>query len=210
MAATVIAAETEKSLLLYGVQIIDGIAVGPGARVLLTAQSDPTENGVWVVQRGGWIRPTNFFTRDPETEVKTTVQLGNQNAATIWSDQIVDQLHKELEKQFREARPLAVQDTTPDKFPTTDFVSSLTVPKFTDAQKAAATGSLQALDLSTQVDGERVELALDVVLQNKTVILTINGLVQSSEEDYYLSSDGKSVVLFTAPEATDLVLLYYI
>ena len=210
MTATVIAAETEKSLLLYGVQIIDGIAVGPGARVLLTAQANPSENGVWVVQRGGWTRPTNFFTRDPETKVKTTVQLGNQNATTVWNDQIVDQLHKDLQKQFKEAQTLTVQDTTFDASFETDFVSSLTVPKFVDAQQAAATGNLQALDLSTQVDGERVELALDVVLQNKTVILTINGLVQSSEKDYYLSSDGKSVVLFTAPEATDLVLLYYI
>lgn len=43
-------------LALAGEQTVDGIALEDGDRVLLIAQTDATENGIWVVAAGGWTR----------------------------------------------------------------------------------------------------------------------------------------------------------
>lgn len=43
---------------LSGPQTLDGVAVVAGERVVLTGQSDPTENGPWVVAAGAWTRPS--------------------------------------------------------------------------------------------------------------------------------------------------------
>lgn len=43
-----------------GAQTIDGIAVTAGQRVLLTAQTTASQNGIWVVAAGAWTRPADF------------------------------------------------------------------------------------------------------------------------------------------------------
>jgi hypothetical protein len=45
---------------LSGTPTIDGVALSAGQEVLLTNQTDGTENGPWVVAAGSWSRPTNF------------------------------------------------------------------------------------------------------------------------------------------------------
>jgi hypothetical protein len=216
VAVTVLAVETERNLLLYGTQIIDGIAAGPGARVLLTAQANTADNGVWTVQHGGWTRPTDFFTREADIKVETTVQLGSAHTGTVWNDQIVDQMMRELEAEIKkQAVPQSaqtVQSARMKPLEPTGVVDRVTVPEFEKVQQAAATGSLQVLDLTTQVDGSRVEFLLDTMLQNKTVILTLNGLVQKQGDDgdYLLLPEEGQLLFFFAPEIEDTVLLYYV
>lgn len=45
------------NVTLSGVQNINGATGASGDRVLLSAQTDPTENGVWVMLTGTWERP---------------------------------------------------------------------------------------------------------------------------------------------------------
>lgn len=45
---------------LAGTMTLDGIAVNVGDRVLLMAQTDAKQNGLWVVQSGNWTRPPDF------------------------------------------------------------------------------------------------------------------------------------------------------
>jgi hypothetical protein len=45
------------NVTLSGVQNINGATGADGDRVLLSAQTDPTENGVWLMQTGTWARP---------------------------------------------------------------------------------------------------------------------------------------------------------
>lgn len=40
---------------------IDGVAAGVGDRLLLTAQTNAIDNGIWVVQAGAWSRPADFL-----------------------------------------------------------------------------------------------------------------------------------------------------
>jgi hypothetical protein len=43
-----------------GLQTIDGVTLVDGDRVLLTGQSNPVENGLWVAHVGNWTRPADF------------------------------------------------------------------------------------------------------------------------------------------------------
>lgn len=45
---------------LSGLLVIDGYQTVAGDRVLLTAQSTASQNGVWVAASGAWTRPADF------------------------------------------------------------------------------------------------------------------------------------------------------
>ena len=49
---------------LYGLQTIDGVSLPEGARALLTAQTNPIENGIWSVSSGAWARASDFDGRN--------------------------------------------------------------------------------------------------------------------------------------------------
>jgi hypothetical protein len=48
------------SITLSGEQTIAGVAVTAGQRVLLTGQTDPSQNGIWVAAGGAWSRAADF------------------------------------------------------------------------------------------------------------------------------------------------------
>lgn len=48
------------NLTLSGSQTIDGFVVGAGNFVLATGQTTGSQNGIWLVQTGAWVRPPNF------------------------------------------------------------------------------------------------------------------------------------------------------
>jgi hypothetical protein len=55
-----VASDTNLSLMgLPG--LVDGVTVAEGDRVLLTNQTDPIENGIWIVRAGTWERPQDFL-----------------------------------------------------------------------------------------------------------------------------------------------------
>lgn len=59
--ASVALVEIATSLDLNGSETIDGVVTPNGARVLLTAQADADDNGIWLVNTAGaWTRPTDF------------------------------------------------------------------------------------------------------------------------------------------------------
>lgn len=65
---------------------VDGITVGNGDRVLLTAQGVGSENGLWVVNLvGNWTRPTDFDTSaEAGPGVAVAVTEGTSNGDSIW------------------------------------------------------------------------------------------------------------------------------
>jgi len=63
IAENVIAASTANVDITTGGMItMDGIALAIGDRVLLKNQTNPTQNGLWVVQSSTWNRDTNYAT----------------------------------------------------------------------------------------------------------------------------------------------------
>ena len=63
---------------------IDGVAAGLDDRVLLTGQTNPTENGLWVVKSGAWQRPGDFSSGSAAAAAFLIVQQGTTEADTGW------------------------------------------------------------------------------------------------------------------------------
>lgn len=71
---------------LSGTQTIDAVALAVGNRVLLTAQTTASQNGVWVVQIGAWTRPVveGSTTAELDTGAMWLATQGTVGAGTQW------------------------------------------------------------------------------------------------------------------------------
>jgi hypothetical protein len=58
---------TDVNISLYGSQTINGVLVNTGDRVLVIAQTDLVENGIWVVTSSEWDRAPDFDGRRDAT-----------------------------------------------------------------------------------------------------------------------------------------------
>jgi hypothetical protein len=54
-------------------------------RVLLQGQSTATENGIWVVQAGAWVRPQDFEIGRSAAAAKVFIQEGTTHAGEMWA-----------------------------------------------------------------------------------------------------------------------------
>lgn len=80
----VVAVETVTNIALTGLPSIDGVSPTAGQRVLLTAQSTVSENGIWEVAAGAWSRPTDFATGSSAEGAYVPVSAGTVYEGTIW------------------------------------------------------------------------------------------------------------------------------
>lgn len=73
------------NIVLSGLQTIDGVALASGDRVLLTAQTDTTKNGIWIADTGNWSRDLDFDgAYDVVKGTLIRVTDGGVNAETLW------------------------------------------------------------------------------------------------------------------------------
>lgn len=84
-----------------GTQTIDGVSCGVGALVLLVGQTSASENGLWIVQSGAWVRASGMnesselhpgmlvFIRSGDTYGGVTFQLKSAGPFTIDSTDLV-------------------------------------------------------------------------------------------------------------------------
>lgn len=56
------------NITLTGTQTIDGVALSVNDRVLLTAQTTGSQNGLWTVQSGAWTRPADWAAASTQKE----------------------------------------------------------------------------------------------------------------------------------------------
>lgn len=71
---------------LSGATTIDGVSVVADDRVLLTAQSTASENGIWVVKAGAWERPDDFDIDQSASGALVTIQneIGSSYGGQTW------------------------------------------------------------------------------------------------------------------------------
>lgn len=70
---------------LSGTTTIDSVPLLASDRVLLTAQTDLTENGIWVIQAGAWTRPADFANgQDASSAYVYTGALGGAYGNSQW------------------------------------------------------------------------------------------------------------------------------
>jgi hypothetical protein len=72
------------NVTLNGEQTIDGVALVAGDRVLLTAQTNGIQNGIWLVEVGSWQRPSDFLSGSSAFLAYSFVQYGAQHINTGW------------------------------------------------------------------------------------------------------------------------------
>ena len=81
-------------IILSGTQTIDGVALVVNDRVLLVGQTNPVENGLWLVQAGAWTRPADFATGSTVGQAYVLITSGTVNGGSSWlsntPDAIVD------------------------------------------------------------------------------------------------------------------------
>ena len=69
---------------LSGLSTIDGVSLSANDRVLLTGQTDPVENGLWLAQAGAWTRPADFNTGDIAGQAYVLIVSGTLYAGSSW------------------------------------------------------------------------------------------------------------------------------
>lgn len=70
---------------LTGLPTIDGITMVANERILLTAQTTASQNGIWLVQSGAWTRPTDFAAASTQKEgIMVLVAAGTIYHDTKW------------------------------------------------------------------------------------------------------------------------------
>lgn len=73
------------NITLSGLQTIDGVALAESDRVLVTAQTVPSENGIYVADTGGWARSADCNgPRDLVFGTIVVVTSGTLNARSVW------------------------------------------------------------------------------------------------------------------------------
>lgn len=77
-------AATTANIALTGTQTIDGVGVVAGNRVLVKNQTDPIENGIWVVSAGAWTRSTDADTDAEINGMVTFISAGTVNGGQSW------------------------------------------------------------------------------------------------------------------------------
>ena len=76
---------TSNVLSRSGAQSVDGSLVSAGQLVLLAGQTNPIDNGIWLVQAGAWARPSDFAVGSWLAKgAVVVVGSGATNANTIW------------------------------------------------------------------------------------------------------------------------------
>ena len=78
---------------LFDAQVQNGVSIADGDRVLLVAQTDPAENGIWEAVEAGygeyassapWVRPADFPTGGEAEGAWCAVEMGTEDAGSIW------------------------------------------------------------------------------------------------------------------------------
>lgn len=77
--------KTTANISLTGIQTIDGVAGATGSRILVNNQTDSTQNGVYIMNTGAWVRADDV--NDP-TEIENStvmITLGTVSKNTQWT-----------------------------------------------------------------------------------------------------------------------------
>lgn len=85
--AVLVGSTTDIDLTTGGLLTIDGVIVIDGARVLVKAQTDNTENGIYIAATGAWVRSQDMDGTTPLNEVNGAavfIEQGTTQADTAW------------------------------------------------------------------------------------------------------------------------------
>lgn len=140
---------------LSGLPTIDGVSLTSGQRVLLTAQTTASENGIWEVSAGAWTRPSDFATGSSAEGAYISVSAGTTYEGTMW---------------------VAVADS-PSDIVDTDDPNFIQMPSsVTAGDGLVLTGSVLSIDLAANSGLQFTGGDLDLLLKDSTLAKDALGL----------------------------------
>jgi hypothetical protein len=72
------------NITLSGTQTVDGVALAAGMRCLATGQATASQNGLWVVASGAWVRPTDFASGSTQQGSYVFIEAGTAYGSSGW------------------------------------------------------------------------------------------------------------------------------
>jgi hypothetical protein len=70
---------------LSGLADVDGKTISDGSRILVRAQTDPSENGIYVAAAGAWSRASVMNTANEAAAAVVAVRFGSTYGGTVWT-----------------------------------------------------------------------------------------------------------------------------
>ena len=185
---------------MAGLPVIDGVQTVSGTRVLLMGQTNPIENGLWLVQPqpSSWIRPSDFASGSAAGAAYVLILSGNTYAGTSWAC----------------STPSAIIDTNPISFSQFGIATQTLAAnvgagtgqfyrdKTGNTLNFRTLGSPSDPHLTVATAGDNVTLATDANssnLQNTIVARDDNGNIAGSAMNFYNGAGGH--VGLSAPAA---------
>jgi hypothetical protein len=170
------------NLSLTGLQTVDGVSLSATNRILLTAQTTATENGIWVVAAGAWTRPTDFATGLSATSAFTAVDEGTMYADTIW----------------RQTGDSIIIDTNNQTW------NQLPIGSITAGTGISVSGFTVSLDIpGTANMGAVVNVADSLLMYDLSATTTVEATYQQILDGLHTTA-----TVLTAPVNSDTMLLY--
>lgn len=179
-------AATTEQVALKGLQVIDGVTLVEGDRVLVKDQDDPAENGIYTTKETAWERAKDFNgPRDITKGTLVSVASGERNADNVW---------KVSSDDPSPGRPVAFDLVGADIFEATreavesaDIAADAAASSSNAASKAEGdANSAEAAANRAESDANRAEAARDAAQLSAGVFdSTAAGLAATTVGDYF-------------------------
>lgn len=146
-----VATGTSGPIALTGLQVVGGIALAEGNRVLVKSQADARQNGIWIASTGDWQRAADFDGTGKAVQ-GTLVLVVAGTQVGLWS--------------ITSADPIEFETSTIDFSTVTLLLSLASGIAFTPAGNIAATNVQAAIQ---ELDTEKVAKAGDTMTGSLTI-----------------------------------------
>jgi hypothetical protein len=171
---------------LTGEKTIDGVALTTGDRVLMTGQTDASENGIYVVDTGAWAR-----SEDANTSAEVT------SGMRIWSNEGTN--YADTGWLLTTNNPITL-GTTDLTFTQTNGLATITagngLTKVGNTIQVNASDdsiTMNADDLAVNVDDLTIEVAAGVGIRVKAAGVNENHIVSTTFSDVFTGGSGTQV-----------------
>lgn len=182
-------ASANSSIRLTGTQVIDGISVSAGDRVLVLGQTNKAQNGIYIVQLSSWVRAVDSKAPYLSTNSLVLVDQGTYHQGKVYrlstTNNIVDDVTEQVWVEFL---PTASNETP-------GLIRFATDQEFRDHADDVAITARQAKVLHNKA--KSIGSGISLVGDDSTSTLNIKSLKAGNNVQLYTTSSGEVIIAAT-------------